>query len=250
MSRSARLKIERAGTHLEELERLLATEKPYIYVVDTDWSEKKRYTQARAVQPVLDRASTICGDVVHNLRTALDHAFWERVSPFTMGDKERKQIQFPFTQDVAKLPKLLESKFADRVGAAFVQALTALGPHGGSGGNEDLCLIDALDIMDKHRLLIPFFDKKEILFSELRRQIPGFKYDVVGSIQAGANVRDVGWPLPAGATVIEMRFQMKVLDIAVDTYLTMPGKGAQPVIPTLQRLQRAAAAAEKVVREA
>jgi hypothetical protein len=107
-------KIERADEHLNALYAEMQTFfEPYsnrriVYdVFDRPW-------HVIVVRPLLDelpplRLSIICGDAVHNLRTALDHLVWQLV--LTEGNEPGKlnsfpRIPFQFTPTRKHLPEM------------------------------------------------------------------------------------------------------------------------------------------------
>jgi hypothetical protein len=94
--------------------------------------------------------SSIIGDLVHNLRSALDLLACDLVS---LNGKSPKGVYFPFCKCAADLPQAIKDKNFDRASPAAIAALTKLGPY--KGGNDALRAIHDLDIQDKHRTIIP-----------------------------------------------------------------------------------------------
>lgn len=95
------LKLDRAYEHVEALNREIAgflKRKPYEPVgkFDRETSEYLVWMRVRDTPPV--RWSIIIGEMVHNLRSALDHLAWQLVR--ANGGKPTRDTGFPiFTQD-------------------------------------------------------------------------------------------------------------------------------------------------------
>lgn len=241
MSDSAELKIERAAKHVVELNELISEKHPFTFICETDTETHKRTAFVKEDEPTVCAVAAISGDIVHNLRTALDHAYWGIVSPHVTTPREESNIQFPFSKTAARLEESIKNRFADRVSPKFFQALIDLKPHGDSGGNELLYLIHQLDALDKHRLLIPTCDETRLPYTEIERILPGFP------IRAGAGVvftrcefewrpktlpADIGHAKPPTTNIFEQE-----LSIPIDICFTIfsPLK-RYPTIPTLNKL--------------
>jgi hypothetical protein len=155
---SANLKIDQAAKHVAALDELFRENRPFSYILETNVKTGERATFAKKNETVIDASRITIGDAVHNLRSALDHAYWGIVSSFAATEVERRKVQFPFSKTVARLDEAVKNRLADRVSPAFYQALIDLKPHGDPGGNELLYLIDEIDVLDKHKLLVPTGD--------------------------------------------------------------------------------------------
>jgi hypothetical protein len=255
---SAYLKINRAAKHVTELSELFRKECPFSYILETNAMTGERATFAKKNEAVISCAAITCGDVIHNLRSALDHAYWEIVSPFAATEAERKKVQFPFSKTLAGLNETVKDRLADRVSPRFFKAFIDLKPYPEPGGNELLYLIESLDILDKHKLLIPTGDYTRLSGEIIRRQVPDFPINI-GVNEFGNNKRDVGWSVPPGG--IDQRqigairsptthiFEKK-LDVPVDIVLSVGTPGLhRPIIPTLNALVDVAKETIKILRE-
>lgn len=256
MADSANLKIKRAANHIADLNDVLRERRPFSYILETNAKTGERATFAKRNEPVIYDAALICGDVIHNLRSALDHAYWEIVSPFTKTDRERTRTQFPFSEAETGLGEAVKLRFADRVGDKFFAAMLGLKPYGAPGGNEALHLIHQLNIVDKHRLLIPTGDYKKLSSDILRLQIPDMPANVTSS-SFGNNRRDLSWQtnkLPSDIGVLRppsMHIFEKELDVPVDiVFVNSDPKNPRPVIQTLNLMVDATHEAIKIIREA
>jgi hypothetical protein len=94
----------------------------------------------------------IVGDVIHNLRSALDLAACELARERGQSDKG---VYFPFCDRPEALDKAIKDKRFDRAGPGAVALLRELKPY--HAGNAALRAIHDLDVQDKHKMLIPTF---------------------------------------------------------------------------------------------
>ena len=144
--------------YVRDLSEFIREQRPFSYVLQGNPRTGQRTTLPKKNKAVIAQIALIGGDIIHNLRAALDHAYWEIVSPFAKDDRERRKVQFPFVKSEARLEEALKDQLADRVSPSFFKALLDLKPYSEPGGNELLFLIEELDILDKHKLLIPIGD--------------------------------------------------------------------------------------------
>ena len=258
MSDSARQKIDRATQHITELSGLFLKRKPFTYVLETDILTGERATFAKKNKLVVDEASGISGDIVHNLRSSLDHAYWKIVSPFAGTQAEKKAIQFPFSKTKGKLKEAISNRLADRVSPTFFKALLDLQPHGEPGGNELLYMIHELDIIDKHQFPIPTGNYSEITGDIMQRQIPDFPFSGSGANTVSFTGRDVSWTtrqIPPG-TLGDIKpptthIYEKVLDVPVEIVFQPRSDGEpRPLISTLNQLIEVARTTVLVIQDA
>jgi hypothetical protein len=94
----------------------------------------------------------ITGDIIHNLRSCLDHLAWQLVD--ANGGKPSSHTMFPIFEDPtaptdykSRIERILKGASPDAI--KLVQSL-----HPYKGGNDGLYALHRLDITDKHRLLI------------------------------------------------------------------------------------------------
>lgn len=149
------MKIERAKLHFEALidllERYSSDNKLIVHEVGYEepeviW-EVGFSIQPYAVIPLM------IGDIVHNLRSSLDLLVCDLAR---LQNQSIEEVKFPFAKDEATLEKILAKDHA-RLGADVVDAIRALKPFKGDGGNKLLRGLHDLDVIDKHRLIIPTF---------------------------------------------------------------------------------------------
>lgn len=247
MPDSAALKINRATEHIEELNELFREKRPFGYVLETNTKTSERATLTKKNEAVVNTGALLCGDAVHNLRSALDHAYWEIVSPRLDTDRELKSAQFPFSKTRDGLPKAIQQRFAHYAGMGFYCALLKLRPYGEPGGNELLYLVHSLDTIDKHKLLIPTADYTRVSSDAIIKFAPDFPQNVqIGdSVVFGPGGRHIVWHF-AGRLPTEqlgsikpptMHIFERELDVPVDIVFDIgtPGHG-RPIIRTLDKM--------------
>jgi len=150
---AARLKLERASAHIQTLERELDD---YLnrgpIRITTRVSEDPAYFDftVDVTEPVPVGLSTVIGDCIHNLRTSLDLLACELVR---MNGGRDDNIYFPFANDATELEIKIKKRHFDRVHPDAVDLVRAFQPYG--NGNAALRGVHDLDIIDKHRTLLP-----------------------------------------------------------------------------------------------
>ena len=240
MYESAYLKIERAKCHIVDPNALFQKQQPFTYVLDVDAKTGECATFAKKNEAVIAKCALVCGDVVHNLCSALDHVMWEIVSPFCTTDTERKKVQFPFCIDASRLDGAIKDRLIDRGAPEVRQKIKHLKPY--SEGYELLYLLYEMDVLDKHKLVIPTGDYTQINLGALRQQIGGFP-NICGTTSFGSNSRDVCWRGPplTDQRIQELgipadgKFQQK-LNVPVEIVFKLgPAYGSYPVVVTLHK---------------
>lgn len=130
---------------------------------------------------------------------------------------------------------------AQKVSADFFNVLINLKPYSEKGGNKLLSLIHTLDVEDKHKLLIPTGDYKQIT-SEimLAHGFTGFHPGL--TINAGQNMVDAVWqfrtidPNNIGTPIHGDSVFEKEINVPVDVVFSVSELDFNgPVIPTLYK---------------
>ncbi|MGZ6311456.1 MAG: hypothetical protein ACXWOH_12545 [Bdellovibrionota bacterium] len=151
----ARLKIERADEHIADIKGCIAA------LIDSDVSSvefnshmgneviKHDVTDVGAARKIALRI----GDAVHNLKCALDYLWLETIEtriPTAVGDFAK----FPVYRSRNQLEGVLKGREIHIASPDLFKLLMSdIQPY--DGGNEAIWPIHRLDIMDKHRLLLP-----------------------------------------------------------------------------------------------
>jgi hypothetical protein len=147
-----RLKVERADRHIADVNsvvRKFLEREPYTAIVE----QEKGCPDAlvlRAKEKLPNRLAAIVGDAVHNLRTALDYLAVDLVA---LNSQSTKGVYFPFCESADGLEAMIKERHVDRASEKVVNEIRLLKPY--RGGNDALRAIHDLDIIDKHKLLMP-----------------------------------------------------------------------------------------------
>ena len=96
-------------------------------------------------------ASIIAGDTLHNLRSALDILFHEVMEPGTATKYTRFPILETREELITRLSTILEKKQISTVLHNFLR--DTVKPY--QAGNYPLWALDELNVIDKHKLLLP-----------------------------------------------------------------------------------------------
>jgi hypothetical protein len=99
-----------------------------------------------------EHLGAIIGDIIHNLRSALDLVACDLVRAAEGKDATVERVYFPFCQSAEDLEGMIRTRQFDRAGDRAVQVLCGLKPY--RGGNAALRAIHDLDVQDKHTSLI------------------------------------------------------------------------------------------------
>jgi len=149
-----RSKVQRAEKNIfdfrREVERFKAT-KPYELVRQPELQAGKIVYDVVKADHVWPSIPAIVGDVLQNLRTALDYMACCLVPNCRIGIAK---IYFPIL-DSAPTTEQLESAFDGKVKGAdrdVINKIAALKPY--QGGDDVLWRLHRLNIIDKHRLLV------------------------------------------------------------------------------------------------
>lgn len=192
---SAHLKISRAKKHTAELSELLKEKCLFSYMLETNTRTGERATYAKENIEFVSQAAIIIGDVIHNLRASIDHAYWEATNEFAKSEGEKRNIQFPITSTEKAFNESVLPGLPCRVSGKFVTNLKSLRPWRDKGGNHYLCSIHDLDVTDKHKLLIPVGNYTKITSEIIQKEVPDFP-DGLENCTIGSCRRDVGWRVP------------------------------------------------------
>lgn len=208
-----RLKAERALEHLEALDAewaaFRAEREPHSIEAQFDAKARCHVAVLRVHRDPPPRLSLIFGDLIHNLRSALDHIAWsvarlDHPGEELMKSGTRKKILFPITQ----APK----EFAAHSLIPFIseQAKTIFEgtqPYNGpiEAERHPLASLNRLSNADKHRLLTPVIGAVDITSVRYRPAA----VDVERLLQGGITFEQIirhGDPVEDGTKVAYLRF--------------------------------------------
>jgi len=160
-----RVKVARAQEHIQDLEtriKAFLDGKPYrVGVRPNPQFPNAGLTQhyVASVQPMIAGIPLVAGEVLQQLRSALDHLVWFLVDvgcaqqSIVLNKTERKQIGFPIidTDNPTEYEGSRKRKVKGMTQAA-IDAIDATKPY--KGGNDCLWRLDQLNNIDKHRFLV------------------------------------------------------------------------------------------------
>jgi hypothetical protein len=151
----SKLKIKRANQHIDELQHILfAFLKADFYRlhIERDPKDGMNVLKFETTKDMPYEVPLVIGDSIHNLHAALDLMACEIVS--LAGNTPDRQTQFPFRDTRDELVKAINGGKIKAADPAIINLIVdTIQPY--KGGNDPLCALHDLDIMDKHRLLIP-----------------------------------------------------------------------------------------------
>jgi hypothetical protein len=194
---NAQLKVERAKKHITDLEERIRTSSdayPPSLKIDGNTGEQFLY-YALTDRTFKREIALICGDAIHNLRCALDFAWCGVIKQFSPTALTR-HTQFPVPDcrqkligDITKTGKISPTS------PVYDFMVERVKSH--KGGDADICAIHALDIDDKHMLLIPVVNFVRIDGVELEDEGGAIMHSII------ATDRNIGYRvrIPPGSHV-------------------------------------------------
>ncbi len=199
---SAHSKLARARKHLDDLRAaivaFLATQ-PYEVMREEEISSGDLVYKLRTCHEVPGDLSLIIGDVLHNLRSALDHLAWRLVELNNKTPNRNTQFvicanQTAFQNRVAQ-GALREMSQTART---FIENL-----HPYRGGDDILWQLNELENIDKHRLLLVTGNAFNSLGLAWKFTAPG-KPDTSITLPLDMRPTDRSFPLHQGAEVLRV----------------------------------------------
>jgi hypothetical protein len=154
-----RVKIERAKKNLSDTEaEIRANRDKHSQVVIRDdhskirsgFSQMADYPPIRKLPRLPASAIATAGDVVHNLRSALDHLAYQLAVVGTPSVEPSRRIEFPIAKDATTY----ESEKAKKVQGMrpeAIEAIDRLQPYKGGCNGDILWRLHELDNINKHR---------------------------------------------------------------------------------------------------
>lgn len=198
-----KLKIERAKEHVNQLDaelRAFHKWEPYhIVVKEEPQSGDQIYRMKINEQPPL-RWAAIIGDIVHNLRSALD---------LLVNDMVRANHEIPDHHTAFPIScsaEDFEAEFLGKLRGASTEAISIirnLKPY--KGGNEPLWILHCLDIADKHRLILSVGTAYRNLIMSARIRLPWKEGEIVKFPPIAINPADRQYPLKDNAEVFRVK---------------------------------------------
>lgn len=188
----ARIKLARAARHLDELKEAA---RRYLESHPFQVVREGAVYSVKIVQTVPPEWGAIVGDVVHNLRSALDLLAWQLVE--TGGGTPSKDTCFPVSLAGSTFEGNLQRALAgaSTSGLRFVRRLK---PY--RGGNATLVRLHAVDIVDKHRVILLVGAAHKNVVLNFRMKVP-WRDQPVKFPPLALNPADRQFPLVDGAVL-------------------------------------------------
>lgn len=227
--KSSKLKIERANQHIRELESAFGDflkSNPHRLSIEKDAKGLDVLT-LESIRPMPALIPLVIGDALHNLRSALDHLAYEIVAD--SGRTPSRSVAFPFAKGREELvDSLRNGEIETAAGATIIDLIVdTVRPY--QGGNDALYALHALDIVDKHHLVVPVVtlvglvgvfaeDSNHNVFQDISLSVgEGGKLNAIATSGA-LKITDYGRPAFAVVFAKDQAFE------------------GQPVLPTLHQL--------------
>ena len=167
---SVSYKLERAKAHLDDLEKLIKEYfglDPYLIERLEDTSTGDLVYLVRVKHEVPLSIALPAGDVVHNLRSVLDHLIWRIVE--LSGGTPTRSTCFPIRKDNQGIDDAINQAL-DGANDRAKSLVRRLKPYQGS--NDLLWKLHSLDIVDKHRLLIGVGSAYKNVVIQMKMDVP------------------------------------------------------------------------------
>jgi hypothetical protein len=151
-----RIKTKRAKEHIIDLESEIKSffdTKPYVIGTKRNPQTRQLIYYLVSVLDVPERIAAITGDILQNLRSALDHLAYAlfMVGPRGASGSPASHIYFPIYDDAVEYATKSVGKIRGMRQDA-IDAINAVKPY--KGGNDTIWLLHRLNNIDKHRFVI------------------------------------------------------------------------------------------------
>jgi hypothetical protein len=223
-----KLKIERAKQHINDLQariREFETSGVYDLSIESDPDTGNDVLKVKIVKSVPYIFALIIGDTLHNLKSALDFAINDIV--FSIAGVRDKHTRFPFRETRDELAAALKGGKVSQASEAILSLIMdVIKPY--KGGNDALWALHDLNILDKHRLLLPVMQINAI-------------NDICYEYEGGEKIRMGTWIVTRTRTASHklMAQNVKITDKGNAALLIVFDNGlpfeSKPVIPTLEQ---------------
>jgi len=239
----ARLKIERADKHIGDLADVLAIFlKSDFYRLSVEKNaEGHDALTLESTTPLPSDVALILGDALHNLRSALDHVAYEVIA--NTGETPSRHVAFPIAKGRQELVDALRGgEIEAAAGAALVRVIVdTVRPY--KGGNDALYALHALDIGDKHKLLIPVVS----IVGVFGIHAVDSNHNVIQNINLAVTKSGKVNAIATSGT-------LEITDYGQPAVEVVFGEGqpfeAQPVLPTLHQLSQLVAGVVETIEQA
>ncbi|HWZ44300.1 MAG TPA: hypothetical protein VNW97_12550 [Candidatus Saccharimonadales bacterium] len=151
----SRLKIERANKHIADIRaRIHALPDFYTATIEINpQTGNEVIKHDLSDRTVITDVALMIGDAVHNLKCALDYA-WAQTINRLVPTAVSKFSKFPVRSSKDELESALKGREID-IAAPQLFKLVVFDIKAYAGGNDSIWCLHQLNILDKHRLLLP-----------------------------------------------------------------------------------------------
>ncbi|WP_370182631.1 hypothetical protein, partial [Alteriqipengyuania sp.] len=153
----------RADIHIDELKSILSryTENmPFnLYFETSNVRNLRAFFGVVGYPPAI--ASFALGDVIHSLRSSLDHLAGDLAR---LNRRSPRSVGFPISDSASSLKSAIENRNFRRVSKDCLEKLNEISPY--KGGNDALYYLNKISNFDKHSISIPIwpqFECKELI---------------------------------------------------------------------------------------
>jgi hypothetical protein len=221
----SKLKIKRADQHIQELASALnAFLQTDFYQLIMEPNLGNGTTIRVECRPIPEDIPLIIGDAIHNLRSALDLMHCEIITRAGGTPTTNDAFRVVKTRD-ALIGALNEGEIK-RAGATIIDLIVdTIRPYREAGGNDAICALHDLDIVDKHRLILPIFG----VGGSFSAEVKAGGYNVEFSEVWSATITGVG------------REHLRIASHTKPTFSILFGEGPfhrQSVAPMLHQLSK------------
>lgn len=150
---SGALKMARAGEHIAALEaeiRAFYAREPYVVVAESELDTRAVVQRARVREQPPAHLALVAGDAIHNLRSTLDLLVHQLIT--VNRHIPSKRSAFPIFETLDDF-RTGYKPMVHGMSPLAIEAIRSTAPY--RSGNEPLWLLHKLDILDKHRLILP-----------------------------------------------------------------------------------------------
>ena len=150
-----RVKLEWANDHIGQLDRRIVE---FVnggackIVEETDAQTGEAVTRVNFTIPLPTDIPCLAGDILHNLRAALDHLMY-RLLPPTTDVQEQRRRAFPIGRDGQHYQNGERSRRMQALRPDLTQRIDQMEPYQGGRGHA-IWQLHELNVIDKHRLLL------------------------------------------------------------------------------------------------
>jgi hypothetical protein len=239
----SKLKVKRADQHILELQAVIGSFLKtdfYRLFIEVDPNDGSNLVRFEATKDMPWEVPLIIGDIVHNLRSALDLMTCEIV---TMAGKEVDwTINFLIRDDRDKLVAAINDRKIKAAPKPIIDLIIdTIKPY--KGGNDELCAINDIDIMDKHKLIIPVTSVTSLIGVSIEDNRHNTFTDMTFAVGPGGKLN-----------AIKTNSVMKITNQGTPAFAVVFGKGqpleGKAVFPTLHQLSQLVSGILQIIEEA